>query len=74
VWYRDSARRRAEELKLGGYARNLSDGRVELVAEGDELAVAQFLAWARKGPPRALVTDVSVIDEPLRGDTYFAVR
>ena len=50
VWYRDSARRRAEQLGVGGHARNLSDGAVELVAEGDDRAVDAFIAWAREGP------------------------
>ncbi len=74
VWFRDSARDEAERLGLGGHAANLSDGSVELVAEGEPGAVDALIAWARHGPPRARVDDVSVTDETPRGDRWFHVR
>ncbi len=55
VFFRAAARARAQSLSLRGYARNLADGAVEIVAEGrraDLLALAQ---WARRGPPAARV-------------------
>ncbi len=58
VFFRASARTRARSLGLRGYARNLEDGAVEIVAEGrraDLLALAQ---WARSGPPAARVAEV----------------
>lgn len=58
VFYRDSARRRATEVGVAGTARNLADGRVELVLEGERAAVEQVLAWAAEGPPAAVVTGV----------------
>ncbi len=60
VFFRYSARERAEELELTGYARNLSDGRVEIVAEGEEPGLKSLLAWAHQGPPGAYVTGVEV--------------
>ena len=48
----------AHDLKLKGWVRNLTDGRVEIVADGAEKAVAQLLEKVKKGPPLARVTDV----------------
>jgi acylphosphatase len=63
VSYRASARERASELGVDGYARNLADGRVEIVAEGPPERVAEFLAWCREGPIGARVTALEVRDE-----------
>jgi acylphosphatase len=60
VFYRASARQRAVELGITGHARNLPDGRVEVLACGDPAAVAQFCEWLRQGPPSARVADVVV--------------
>ena len=68
VFYRDSARRRAQELGLTGFVRNLSDGRVEAVLEGDESAVAAAVAYLREGPAYAQVRDVRVVNEPYTGE------
>lgn len=75
VFYRDSARRRAQELGLTGWVRNLPDGRVEAVLEGDESAVAAALAYLREGPPHAQVRDLEVVNEPYTGEfSDFRVR
>lgn len=58
VFFRYSARQRAEELGLTGYARNLYDGRVEIMAEGEEPALRGLLAWAHHGPPGAYVAKI----------------
>ena len=71
VFYRASAQREAARLRLSGTARNLHDGRVELVVEGPARAVEAFLAWARVGPPRAEVTSFHVDDEEPQGVTGF---
>ena len=71
---RDSAKREAARLGLSGSARNLYDGRVELVAEGPIDRVDQFVAWARIGPPRATVTSVTVEEETPSGQHGFTVR
>lgn len=59
VWYRSSARARAVQLGLAGYARNLSDGRVEVLACGDPSVLALFREWLWQGPPGAQVSTVS---------------
>jgi acylphosphatase len=71
VWYRASAAREAARLGVAGSAVNRPDGSVELVVEGKPQAVADLLAWARQGPPHAVVTDVEVEDETPRGLTGF---
>ena len=73
VFYRASAEREAGRLGLSGLARNLRDGRVEMVVEGPAPAVEAFLAWARLGPPRAEVTRVDVSDEQPLGTRGFRV-
>jgi acylphosphatase len=57
-----------------GWARNLSDGRVEAVFEGEREAVEQLLTWCHQGPPHAHVTGVEILDEEPVGDTSFEVR
>jgi acylphosphatase len=58
VWFRESTRRRAATLGLRGYARNRSDGRVEVLACGETAALEQLRAWLWDGPPAARVTEV----------------
>ncbi|MDO4244759.1 MAG: acylphosphatase [Deinococcus sp.] len=58
VGYRLYAQRHARDLGLHGYAENLSDGKVEVVAEGDEAALERLLHWLRRGPPHARVQNV----------------
>ena len=59
VFYRASTRQRAQELGCRGYARNLADGRVEVLAVGEPTAVHALIEWLRQGPPAARVTDVN---------------
>ncbi|MCW8882060.1 MAG: acylphosphatase [Sedimenticola sp.] len=59
VFFRASTRFEAERLELTGYARNLSDGRVEVLACGEADAVDQLRGWLTKGPPQASVSGVS---------------
>ena len=60
VFYRASARQRAELLGVTGYARNLADGRVEVLACGEAAAVEALCAWLWEGPPAASVKDVLI--------------
>jgi len=64
VWYRASTQRQALALGITGHARNLPDGRVEVLACGDAEAVRQLQAWLWQGPPAADVTDVQCIPAP----------
>ncbi|MBA4387163.1 MAG: acylphosphatase [Verrucomicrobia bacterium] len=58
VCYRAYARETAEDLGLTGWVRNLHNGKVEAVAEGEEPALGAFAAWCRRGPHNARVSDV----------------
>jgi acylphosphatase len=58
VFYRATCVRRAESLGLKGYARNLPDGRVEVLACGELPVVEQFIAWLWEGSPASKVTGV----------------
>ena len=62
VFYRASAMRRAHELGICGYARNLPDGRVEVLACGEQQAVGTFLEWLWTGSAASKVTSVQVSD------------
>ena len=58
VFYRASTCERAQQLGCRGYARNLADGRVEVLAVGDQKAVDALIEWLWHGPPAAQVSDV----------------
>ena len=74
VWFRESTRRTAEDLGVAGWVRNRPDGGVEAVFEGDERSVAQAVAWARSGPPNALVTELFEFAEEPEGLLGFEIR
>jgi len=62
VFYRATCVRKAESLGLRGYARNLPDGRVEVLACGEPGTVEQFVAWLWEGSPASKVTGVETSD------------
>lgn len=68
VNFRHYTRQQAGLLGLTGWVRNLYDGRVEVVAEGEEDDVQALIAWCRHGPPSAEVEGVDVTWEPYRGE------
>jgi acylphosphatase len=59
VFYRATCVRKAQALGLTGFARNLADGRVEVLACGEVAAVDEFVAWLWQGSPASKVTDVA---------------
>ena len=58
VWFRAATRERALALHLQGFARNLADGGVEVVATGADAALAELEQWLWQGPPLAKVSKV----------------
>lgn len=60
VFFRDSTRRKAQELQVRGVVRNLPDGTVEIVCEGEKEALKRLIEWAGHGPRGAYVEHVDV--------------
>ncbi|MCL5291750.1 MAG: acylphosphatase [Actinobacteria bacterium] len=74
VFFRAYTRQEAESRGLRGWVRNLPDGRVEAVFEGDERAVDDMVAWCRVGPPAAAVTATDLVEEEPAGEPGFFIR
>lgn len=74
VYYRANTRDAARERDVSGWVRNLDDGRVEAVFEGDENAVESMIEWCHTGSPRAQVDDVAVTREAPEGVEGFEIR
>ncbi|MEC4984654.1 MAG: acylphosphatase [Oscillatoria sp. PMC 1068.18] len=74
VGYRFSTVHKAQQLQINGWVRNLSDGRVEAVFEGEKKAVETILVWCETGPTSAVVKDVTVKNEELEGIKGFETR
>ncbi len=62
VGFRFYTERKARELGVTGWVRNRRDGAVEAVVQGSSGAVEAMIAWARRGPPSAVVAEVRVTD------------
>lgn len=70
VWYRQSTKEQADAQGVTGWARNLADGRVEVLLCGEEPAVKRVESWLQEGPPRAIVEQVQaeqVAWQPIEG-------
>jgi acylphosphatase len=67
VSFRYYTRHEATCLGLTGWVRNLRDGRVEVVAEGEEDPLKEMIDWCHRGPPHAQVTSVQIRWEPYQG-------
>jgi acylphosphatase len=75
VFFRSAVQEQAYTVGVTGWVRNLTDGRVEAVLEGERDAVEQVVAFCRRGPPYARVAGVGVREEEYHGDLPgFAVR
>lgn len=76
VFFRANTRKKALDLGLTGWVKNLRDGRVEAVFEGDESAVKKIVEWCHKGPPHAKVTNVDAdwSEEPSGEFVSFSIR
>ena len=68
VFFRAFTREVANELGLGGWVRNLYDGRVEALFEGDRVQVEEAIKRCSQGPPGAKVDDVDVEWKEYRGE------
>lgn len=75
VFFRATAQEMAEMHQLKGWVKNTPAGEVEIMAFGEREKVQQFIDWCKKGPPRAVVTNVQVSEtEEYSYDSFQVVR
>jgi acylphosphatase len=74
VFFRDTARRLAAQRGVVGWARNVPDGTLEAVFEGEPEAVERLVTFCREGPRGAVVERVEVVDEEPEGLSGFSIR
>jgi acylphosphatase len=75
VFFRSETQDEAARNRLTGWVRNLHDGRVEAVFEGEKEQVEKLIEFCRRGPPGARVTNVEVVWENCRSELRdFRVR
>lgn len=75
VGYRANTRRMANQLNLKGWVRNLRDGRVEIMVEGEEEMVERLIQWCHRGPTSAYVNKViTEKSEPQREFNRFTIK
>lgn len=74
VSFRQATDDQAQRLELDGWVRNLDDGRVEVLFEGEAEAVQELAAWLERGPQLADVVNVTLSELPLQGMAGFIVR
>ncbi len=68
VFFRAYTRDKANALGLTGWVRNRPDGSVEVAVEGEKGDIDELIKWCHKGPPGAMVKDVTVEWEPPRNE------
>ena len=75
VWFRASTKEEALRIGVNGWVRNLPDGSVEAVFEGEKKKVEEIVGWCHKGPPGARVSTVDITWEPPRNEfARFEIR
>ena len=68
VFFRAYTQQKARELGLTGWVKNLADGHVEALFEGDRENIEKMIEWAKKGPPRAQVDGCEVSWQEYKGE------
>jgi len=68
VFFRHNTRKKARELGINGWVKNLPDGRVESVMEGEKEKAENLIEWLRKGPIIARVDGTEVFWEEYKGE------
>lgn len=74
VYFRASAKAKADELNLTGFVRNEKDGSVYIEAEGESENMNQFVAWCHQGPANAEVQKVVVNEGIIRHFHKFEIK
>lgn len=75
VFFREATKNKAEDLRLTGWVRNLPDGRVEAVFEGDKESIEKIIEWVEEGPDSARVEDIEVKWREYKDEfSFFEIR
>ncbi len=75
VFFRASTKNEADKIGIKGYVKNLSNGSVEAVFQGDKLSVTKIIEWCHKGPASARVDNVFTQEiEQISDFTGFEIR
>lgn len=74
VFYRMYVKDRADELEINGSVKNRPDGTVEIVAEGEESALDEFVRQCRRGNEQSIIKRLRIIDGEVEGYDGFTVR
>lgn len=68
VLFRSTMQQKARKLGLKGFVKNLRDGRVKAIIEGDEDNVRSLIEWSKKGSLFARVRDLEIMEEDYKGE------
>ena len=68
IFFRAETQEKAQQLGVTGWVKNLSDGRVEAVFEGNKAQVEEMVNWAKSGPPGAIVNHLDLTWEEYQGE------
>lgn len=74
VFFRAGTQDEAKRLGVTGYAKNLPDGSVEVIASGEREKVLALAEWLKSGPPRATVSEVNSKEIPFKQYDRFSVQ
>src|SRR5512139_365034 len=75
VWFRASTKEAADRIGVHGWVRNLPDGSVEAVFEGEKKKVEEVIGWCYRGPSGAKVSKIDIVWEPPKGEFgHFDIR
>lgn len=74
VGFRFYTQKKAVELKIDGFVKNMRDGSVYIEAEATEVPLDRFIQWVRQGPDWARVDDMSIQEKPVEGFKGFHIK
>lgn len=73
IFFRATAKEKADSLSILGFAKNMPDGSVFIEAEGKKENLDEFVKWCHLGPSMAQVEKVEISDDPLKNFKEFTV-
>lgn len=73
VFFRQSTKETALQLDITGEVKNMDDGNVKIIATGTKQQLDVLIEWCKKGPPKAVVTNVHVKNLPLQEFVCFSI-